>query len=231
MDNTVVEKKKKHLKKLVRITVIAGCSLVVLLAVLWIVSLFLKRDRIPTRIVEKGITFSSVNYNADIFDDPVYVGKERDLTYLEYGTGSLIGKNYTGEGEWRGIAPESEYAKNCAEAAFFRNYFICLISGDYDAYRGFFTDNFFKYYTIPDKFTMQKVYDITVDLYDREEIGYNGETAIVERYIVTYKIMNNNATFRGDMGSDAAKPLYFKLLKYKGVIRIDSITFIKEKKA
>ncbi|MDD4124198.1 MAG: hypothetical protein PHW77_00500 [Eubacteriales bacterium] len=229
--NDVILAKKIKLKKISRIIIIAVVSLAVLLALLWVVSLFFQRDKIPTRVVDKSIRFSTVDYKINIFDDPVYVGKERNITYLEFGTGSIIGNNYNGDDEWHGISPASEYAKYCDEAVFFRNYFICLISGDYISYPEFFTDNFFNYYTIPEKFTMQKLYDITVELYNREEVDYNDEKAVIEQYIVSYRIMNNNASFRGDVGSDISKPLYFKMLKYNGEIKIEAITFIKEKKA
>lgn len=229
MDN--ISKRKTKLKKLSLIIIIILFSMLLLLAVLWGISALLKKDKIPTRVVDGTIRFSDVNYDINIFDDPIYVGKERNIMYLEYGTGSLVGGSYTGDDAWHGIAPESEYANECAEAIFFRNYFICLISGEYSAYPDFFTDNFFNYYTVPEKFTMQKIYDITVSLYNREGINYEDGTAVIEHYIVNYKIMNNNGSFRGDIGSDAEKPLYFKLLKYNGVIKIEAITFINEKKA
>lgn len=230
MEDVIVSKKKK-LKLVLRIFVIATLGLLVLLAILYVVSLFFKREKIPTRIVDKSIRFADVNYAVDIFQDPIYVGKERNIMYLEYGTGSLIGDGFAGEDDWNGIAPESEYIKQGIEAAFFRNYFICVISGDYNNYSKFFTDNFFNYYTIPEKFTMQKIYDITVDLYGREDIDYNDKAGVMEHYIVSYKIMNNNGSFRGDVGSDIEKPLYFKLFKYNDEVKIEAITFIKEKKA
>lgn len=230
MEDVILAKKKK-LKMLSRIFIIATLALLALLLILWGISFLLQREKIPTRVVDKSIRFAKVDYDLDIFEDPIYVGRERNISYHEYGTGYLIGDSYGGTDEWQGISPESEYAKYGDEAVFFRNYFICLISGDYENYPGFFTDNFFNYYTIPEKFTKQKIYDISVDLYNREEIEYKGTTALIEHYKVSYKIMNNNGSFRGDVGSDLYKPLYFKLLKFNGEIKIEAITFIKEKKA
>ena len=83
--------------------------------------------------------------------------------------------------------------------------------GAYEEYPELFTDGFFKRYTIPERFTMQKIYDIRVDLTDKKEAEVDGKQTTLYCYMVSYKIMNNNGTFRGDVGSDTVKPLYFEI--------------------
>ena len=78
---------------------------------------------------------------------------------------------------------------------------------------------------------MQKIYGINIEVFNRETVNENGKTSVVSEYIVRYKIMNNNGTFRGDVPSDTVKPLYFKLVENDGKIGIDSISFLQKKKA
>ncbi|MFA6730429.1 MAG: hypothetical protein WCR95_05470 [Eubacteriales bacterium] len=223
----VIKKLKKINLKKAGVILLSSLGGLFLLAVAFV---YLTDKKIPTRVVDKSIRFADINYDIDIFEDPIYVSRERNITYLEFKTGELIGTDYTGGENWHGIKPKEVYLLISDEAAFFRDYFICLISGDYNVYGKFFTKNFFRFYSIPEKFTRQKIYDITVDLYDRETITVDGDSVLVEHYIVAYRIMNNNSSFRGDMGSDVVKPLYFKLIKQAGEIKIEAITFINEKK-
>ena len=225
------EKDKKRLKKLAKIVVIMFGGLVAVYAVLLVITSLMKGDKIPTRVVDESISFSDANYGLDIFSDPIYASKNINISVNEYGELYMIGADYEGSEDWHGMAPLSVYKRISEEAAFFREYFVCLISGDYEKYPTFFTDNFFEYYTIPEKFTMQKIYGISIEIFNRETVDENGTGVIVSEYIVRYKIMNNNGTFRGDVASDTVKPLYFKLVNSNGKIGIDSISFVQKKKA
>lgn len=225
------EKDKKRLKKAAFIVLAAFGALAVLYGITLVISLIFKSDKIPTRVVDESITFSDVNYDFDIFSDPIYASKDINITLNEYGDVFTIGSEYEGDDSWHGMAPLSVYEREGADAAFFREYFVCLISGDYEKYPTFFTENFFRYYTIPKKFTMQKIYSISVEVFNRGSADDKNDGSVVSEYIVRYKIMNNNGTFRGDVPSDTIKPLYFKLIETNGIIAIDSISFVQNKKA
>ena len=222
---------KKKLIKIAKIVLVSFGVLVALYAAMLIVTKLIADDKIPTRVVDESITFSDVNYGLDVFDDPIYASKSLNITRNEYGEIYTVGDDYDGENDWHGMAPLEVYERDGAESAFFREYFVCVISGDHEKYPTFFTENFFKYYTIPEKFTMQKIYGINIEVFNRETVNENGKTSVVSEYIVRYRIMNNNGTFRGDVPSDTVKPLYFKLVETDGKIGIDSISFLQKKKA
>lgn len=220
------QRDSRLIKKIIIRTGIVIICLCVLVAVLYLMLAIIKRDLTPTYVYDDTIRFSDVDYDIDIFQDPVYATKNLNITFIEYGDSTPISDNYE-EGSWHGIASAVAYRSKGSEAEFFREYFIKVISGDYKNYPKMFSDNFFKYYSLPEKFTMQKVYGIEVEVFNRtqEESG-----VIVSNYIVRYKIMNNNGSFRGDVPSDTVKPLYFKLVNNNGVVKIDSIIFPEEKK-
>ncbi len=182
----------------------------------------LLRKKIDTRVVDPSIRFSSVDYDADIFADPRYVNKERNITWTEGEITILIGENCTGE-TWHGIADEWYYRVKGEDRVFFRNFIICLISGDYENYPSFFTNNFFRYYTIPEKFTAQQLYDISVEVLNRTPLS---DGSIKSDYILRYKIMNNNGTYRGDVASDKIRPLVVSTITRGDVVRIEAIAFL-----
>lgn len=231
MSSEKKEKDKKRLKKIAKAVIIAFGILAVIYAASLVVTHFMKSDKIATRVVDKSIAFSDADYAFNIFDDPIYASKSRNISKNEYGEVYTIGDDYDGDNDWHGMAPREVYERDGREAAFWRDYFVCVITGDHKSYPTFFTDNFFNYYTIPEKFTMQKIYGISIEVFNREPAVVDGKNAVVAEFIVRYKIMNNNGTFRGDVPSDTVKPLYFKLVETDDKIGIDSISFVQNKKA
>jgi hypothetical protein len=65
---------------------------------------------------------------------------------------------------------------------------------------------------LPEKFTMQMVYDISL----RPHANADGEKS----YIVNYKILKNNGTFRRDIGSDEGREYLFTLVEEQGKLVI-----------
>lgn len=189
------ERKKKMRKGLRIVGIVIAVLLVLLLCVYWISQAMV--EKVDTYVRLEGIRFAQADYTYNIFDDVLYNAKEREIYYSEYGSGELI--------------DEGAYESYGEQAVFFRKYFDCVINGRYEEYPELFTDGFFKRYTIPERFTMQKIYDIRVNLTDKIEAEVDGKQTTLYCYMVSYKIMNNNGTFRGDVGSDTVKPLYFEI--------------------
>ncbi len=216
------EKRVLLLKRIARVTlrVLLVC-LVLFLAVTAVKAIF--RKKIPTRVVDESIRFSEPDYDADIFSDPMYVSKERNIYWSEYGNTVLLGESCPESLRWHGIADASYYLAAGAEQAFFREFFICLIKGDSQNYKSFFTDSFFSNYTVPDTFTPQKIYDISVEVVNRAP-GEDG-SSVTSSFILRYRIMNNNGTYRGDVESDAVRPVYITTVYRSGAVRIDSIAY------
>ena len=101
------EKRKLLLKRIVKLVCIVLCALLALYIVLYGVNRLFRKKK-PTRVVDESIRFSSADYDADIFNDPFYVAKERNITWSEYGDSELLGLNCPAERCWHGIA-DREY--------------------------------------------------------------------------------------------------------------------------
>ena len=197
--------KKKALKVLLAAVVV--CALIVGCVLLY----NLLRPKKDTLVIDKNIVFSTVDYDYNIFDDVVYRSKSRDLMYQSYGVTELVTDSNKSE-----FGPSSRL---------FLNYFDTVINGRFDDYRKLFTQFFFKHYRIPQKFTMQKIYDINVRLMNQSRDEKN-DGAYYEYYEVNYKIMNNNGTFRGDVPSNIERSVCFELYVTDEEALINGIDFI-----
>ena len=202
-----VKAEKRKLKKAFFIVLSVFAALCALLLVAYAVLQYLKDDEDNGALPSEY--FITPDYSEDISKDIVYQSKLRYVYYLEYGTGEMV--------------TEANVDSMPDSAQFFYRYFDCVISGNYEEYKSFFTQDYLKHNTIPDKFTKQKIYDIEVNLVNRENIEKDGVNIIVDTFIVKYKIMDNNGTFRNDVGSNTTVPLVFQLYKQNNSVLINSI--------
>ena len=215
--------RKKLLKRILVAAALSFAALLVVYAATRAVSAITK-TKTPTRVVDPSIRFAEPDYEYDIFSDPKYVSKQRNITWSEYGETYLIGEYADEESSWHGVAAESVYASFGEEQLFFRNFFVCLIKGDHSAYPSFFSQTFFKNYTLPAEFTSQKIYDISVEVVDRTPDEQNG--GVIARFILRYRIMNNNGTYRGDVASDSVRPVSVTVSEHDGVLAIESLAYL-----
>ena len=70
------------------------------------------------------------------------------------------------------------------------------------------------------------IYDIKVNLHDRQYTETDGVTNMISYFVVDYKIMNNNGTFRGDVESDTVRSLFFVLSTVEGVTKISALNYV-----
>lgn len=200
-------------KKAVVITVLVIVFAAVLAVVLFYLSV--RSEGRDATFRNPDLTFAEADYSSDILADPFYLRYNRDIMYTEYGNGEPVtAENYNRMGDW---------------AEFFYDYFNSVIKGDYKKYPEYFTDAYLKRHDLPKRFTMQRIYDINVELFSRESIEYNGANVMCSRYVVSYRIQYNNGTFRGDITGDDLRPLLFTLIEDNGGILINSITQINYK--
>jgi len=202
-----LEKNKKK-----RAIIIVFFSLIGIMIVLIVLNFLMDKlneipvkDIIPQKSAETESAvkykFHDPDYEENILEDADYLDKNR---YIEYTNGAV--SVTIADGKF------SEFGK---PLVFFNEYFTSVINGDHNTYNSFFTDEYYKDKThIPyEKFTMQRVYNINVELIQESVIqsGDNyGDTMYIFR--VAYMIMKNDGTFRKDMGSDGAVPLLFELI-------------------
>ncbi len=168
--------------------------------------------------------FVTPDYDENIEDDKAYMQKDRMLHY------SSSNETFSVDGD-----PE-KYGLPCT---LFYEYFELVKNGDYANYYSLFTKEYAekhedKNFFTKNKliFTKQKIYDIKVELLRSAYLkngDKNGEHvgSTVYYFDVSYRIKDNNGTFRRDIRSDEAVPLVFELLETDGEIKISNISFYK----
>jgi hypothetical protein len=164
---------------------------------------------------KKSIEFAPIDYKENIFEDTDYLAQNRYVRYTDGPLSTLI--------------VDDNYEQYGDAVVLLHNYIQAVINGDPDALPALFTDDYKNNNKLPAKFTMQKLYDVEIEYYSVNILN-EGETDQITRYeyIIRYNIMENNGTFRDDVGSDAAVPEIYEVLSYdnKGIVLINSITKI-----
>lgn len=153
------------------------------------------------------------DYDEDIFQDEEYLEQRRSVLYTEGAQSSYLIR-------------EEDFQAAGDYALFFGNYFDSLIQGDNERYNRCFTEDYLKENGEKGRFTMQKLYDMTVQLLAEYPLDEkNPEEIIVAEFKVSYRILYNNGTFRNDLPSETARPQVYRLLREEntGAIGIQEI--------
>lgn len=138
------------------------------------------------------------DFDENIFEDEVWLDQNRYITYVNSGLSLILtDENYSDYGE--------AFELMC-------NYVDAVIMGDKDRLIGYYTDNYFDSHEMIGDFTMQKLYDVKIEQLDSGEKEYGGEDVLYVQFKLSYKIMENNKTFRSDILSDGEKPQYYLLI-------------------
>ena len=194
-----------------KILIICVSAFAVLLTVsacaVYIISRRLSEEE-EVRFPTDHFLFESPDYDADIFSDPDYADIDKTVMF-ENGA-----ETYPLTSD--GFSRESSLV--------FIDYFDALRKGDLQALRALYSDEFASGQgAIPD-FTMQRVYDAVVSFVGTERNEDGTDTDI---YVVNYKIMKNDGTFRRDIDSDSSRPQVFYLKVFGSEWRICDIRFYK----
>jgi hypothetical protein len=182
-------KQQRNTKKI--LFILGGIFLAFLLALLLLTAL-LPRDKQE----EREIRFYPVT-DENIFENSQYVSKNRTVYYCDNSAGYEYTTPITEENR-------SEYE---AEVLFAELYLNTVILGDEIALREMCSQSFLEKNPIPE-FTQQMLYDLNIHTY-RTETRDDGSKLVT--YKLMYKIMQNNGTYRNDVGSDGARPEYLVL--------------------
>ena len=195
---------KKKRKKLIILIVLAS---IILLSIVGALLLFLpqNKEEFPEPILP-DLYFYTPDYEIDILSDPEYLELNRDISYKRGAVTTTV-------------SPES-YASTDVVLAFIAEYVNTMINGDYNAYPLFFTDEYKAKNDLPEKFTMQRIYNITVEMIS-EERNDEGENQYI--YMLDYYICKNDGTLRRDMDSDSSRPQYLVITGSTDNFKIDNI--------
>lgn len=191
-----MSKQKNARKMILRVFIVVFAVLLglcIILGALALVDHFLKKGKThdPDDLTEP-------DYSANIFEDEAYNKLNRAVYYLEYGNGEELN--------------ETNYDRVGIASEFFYHYFDAIIRGQADVYRSMLTDEYVKSNDVPERFTMQRLYDIRVDQCQSvSKTTYHGAETGVYYFEVQYKIYKNDGTFRDDIGSNQAITQYYEL--------------------
>ncbi len=154
--------------------------------------------------------FYPSDYEADIFEDPEYLGLNRYITVVNGPVSTTITDN--------------DYAAYGDVVVFLaEKYISSIIAGDAETYNLCFSEEYYTENQPMDRFTMQQLYNISF-IFQDEELKENGEAEYnTYAYRVEYMIHRNNGTFRRDMDSDSIRPQYLIISDREGELKIDRI--------
>ncbi len=146
--------------------------------------------------------FSDPALSADPMSDTDYMQLDRTVYYR-----TLSGYEITVS------VAESDLSSVDAELALLWRLVHAAMTGDADAYNACFSKEYIESSGKAEDFTKQKLYDITITLYEGAEQSIPDGYASVRAYGLAYKIKDNNGSLRRDMGSDAIKEQLFFVVK------------------
>ncbi len=206
-------KSQKSKKILIRIICIVVAALVLMMAITFGLNLYLeKQAQKDTQKVH--FNFAPANYDENIFEDPEYMAliEKGFIDYTNYETNLTLGIDY------------SKAADHGEDVVFMVDYIYAIVAGDAEEYNKFFSDEYYKKNDPKDKFTMQKLYEVNISkVYQIKETDKEGNTYNEYQYIVKYKILDNNGTFRDDFNT-GTKEQYIFFTNKTGEFLIDSIS-------
>lgn len=196
---------KQKLKKALKLLVFVFVALFVILGVLFGVKLLLKGEKMDYTEKAEDIYYFSADYNANPLEDEVYLAKNRDIMFTDR----------AGNGE--PLTDADSDGKDVKSLMY--NYFSALIKGDAEKHSHLLTESYKSNFVVQESFTSQKVYDINV----RFLTGATDGDKYLEKYQVSYKIYENDGTYRADVGSNVAKIMVFEVTTENGRAMINSI--------
>ena len=215
----------KKRKKILAKACLCVLGALIVLVILWLI---LRNCSVSTSEEEESYSFNplAIDYgdgftqqelDYDIFEDEEYVDKDRGVWFGD----SYVSQYYLTENR----------DKASYQAKLFIDYFDAAVHGDGKKLNTLFTDEYFenkdnpikKY---PDRFPMQKIYDIHVEQLGTSKTENTLEGIMVyEQYKVYFLIMDNNGAFRPDLPVDKSYiPLIYDVITINGESKINRIS-------
>ncbi len=201
--------------KIIVAMIIAICVILFLfvaVAVLDLILVNLQNDE-PTY----DFNFYEADYNENIFEDEEY------LELIKYG---YLSYN-NGEGVTVSITEKSSHEYGDA-VAFLVDLVNLMINGDTEGYNACFSELYYQKESPKERFTMQKIYDVTITKISEENLNNNGISYTQCVFALSYKIHENNGTLRDDFLT-GSKTQYVYMNNESGNFKIDGITTLRYK--
>ena len=204
----------KNVKKtlIIVLSVLAAVLLVMYLLTLALPSLF---NAISGENTEEGtadFNFYEPDFNENIYEDDRYLELIADgVLRYDNGSNSIVA-----------ITPDN-VASFGDPIKLLYNLVYAAIEGDNERYNSFFSSEYLKAHGAKGEFTMQKIYGGTITAYSTEGVQGNNGNYTKYIYMLNYRILDNNGTFRADIGEDS-KTQYIVITDREGKLLIDAIS-------
>ncbi len=190
-----------------RIVIFLSITIVLFILVFFTIYL-LERKECDRPAPKYDFIFHQVDFETDILTDPDYLALDRSVSFKQGNQTVTIDKNFRSEN---------------GTVEFMLDYLDCIISGDYKRYGDFFSELYFESESVPEIFTMQRVYEITIEFLGETFVSKSNKNYAEYRLSLDYKINRNDGTLRNDMGSDCFRTQYFLITNRDGDLKIDTI--------
>lgn len=204
-EEIIKQKKKRKKVLLIALGVVAGIFLLFGLIVLILsgVDAFMKnqaRDSIENE-TKRSYVYPDPDYDYNIFEDDYYMNQTDRSVRITDGAATTV-------------ITADNYDSYSPEICFMYDVIELIIKGDYVEYNKIFTEDYIKNAgnDLRERFTMQQLFEIQLEILNYEESDSGSE--IYSDIKVSYRIRNNNGTFRNDLdyNDDASLPVVYKLV-------------------
>ena len=202
------EERIKQKEKRKKILVIAACGVLGAFVILGALALALpaidgflkdKRRSELEQMTRRTYIYPEPDYTLDIFEEPAYLSLDRNVWVSDTMVKTVI--TYDNYDEY----PE--------EMQFMYDVVNMIIRGDFIEYNKIFTADYVKKAgsALKERFTMQQLFEIEIEYADFGELDND---IIYYDIMLTYRIRNNNGTFRNDLdvNDDGSLPVVYKVI-------------------
>lgn len=204
----------KTKKRLIIVIIAVLALMIALLLVSFGIDMYYKKQP-KYDMTEQTVDFDFAvpDYNKNIFEDERYIALTENgfIYYKDESTGVTLG------------IERNTASSHGSDVELMVEYVYSIINGDAEKYNSFFSDNYYENNKKRDKFTMQMLYNVYISKISYEEVSDNEGAYLQYQFSLEYNILDNDGTFRKDIGTGTRKQ-YFTLSSKNGVLKIEGIS-------
>ena len=210
-----IVKQRERREKRKKILLIFICAVIIIFVLFGIIVLILSAidnySKSQTRAdieddMRQSYIYPDPDYDYNIFEDDGYMNLGRGVWY--------------NDGVSKTVISDDNYTSYPLEIRFMYDVVNLIINGDYTEYNKIFTEDYLKNAgdNLREEFTMQQLFEIELEYVTNEAT----DTTDV---MLTYRIRNNNGTFRNDLdfNDDGARPVVYMLTTDGEEIKVTNI--------
>lgn len=210
-ENTKIKNQLKKQKRTILIVFLCLVGFVALYCLLSMVdwqAIFNKEEPASPQ----NIYFYSEELSENLYSDEEYMSLDRSINLKKESTG------------WSDTITEEDLTSYNEAVNLIYSFIEYSIIGNVEAYNGCFSPIYYSQAAPKERFTKQKLYNITItEISITTKSDQSGASYTEYHYKLEYMIRHNNGSLRDDVGSDGIKPLYLYLSDRSGEVLIDTL--------